>query len=147
MHKRTYLPQDEGADKINRGGWNKRARQHMRGTRCDRRKCAADNESGRSRLTRRVSLRTARERSACRLWRGRVDVIHLAIELHGDRLGLAQVLVIFGLLRAGELEVGVGQLRHHGRLGVFIGRDGRVDPALVFPVERLGADLADLALE
>ena len=59
--------------------------------------------------------------SWCRLRWGGFDVIDLAVQLDGDGLGLAQVLVVFGLLRTGELEVGVGQLRHRGRLGVFIG--------------------------
>ena len=76
---------------------------------------------------------------------GRLDVIDLAVELDGDRLGLAQVLVVFGLLRAGELEVGVGQLGDTVALASSSGCDRGVDPALVFPVEGLGADLANLA--
>ena len=76
-----------------------------------------------------------------------IDVIDLAVEFYGDGLGLAQVLVVFGLLCAGELEVGVGQLCDAVALASSSGCDRRVDPALVLPVEGLAADLADLALD
>ena len=68
-------------------------------------------------------------------------MIYLAIELDGDGFALAEVLVVFRLLSACELEIGVGQLCDECRPGVFLGRDGRVDPAAVFPVKRLDADL------
>ncbi len=68
-------------------------------------------------------------------------MIHLAVKLDGDGLALAEVLVVFRLLRTSELEVSVGQLGDDGRLGVVLGCHGSVDPALAFPVKRLGADL------
>src|SRR5262249_46387913 len=76
-----------------------------------------------------------------------VDVIDLPFELHGNRLLLAEILVVFRLLRAGQPEVILGELHDLLGLGILLGRDRGIDPAPVLEIERLGADLGVPGLE
>jgi hypothetical protein len=104
MCRPTYLPQDGIADKVNWGVERRVAECHWWGLKGG--KCLNEQKLG-SPDDRSNFVGTAPDCSACRFRRGRIDVIHLAIKLDGDGLALAEILVVLGLLRTGELEVGV----------------------------------------
>src|SRR3954468_21259817 len=77
---------------------------------------------------------------------GRVYSVDRCRQSQRDGLGECQVLIQLGRLRPRQAEEFVAELANALGLGILVGLDRGVDPAVVLEVKRLGADLADAAL-